>query len=320
MKKRIIISCLIFIMGIVTACGSADGDQVEQTSETNETSEELKSSVEELENIEESKRNLEELEEYLADQKMYGIGDSVEFVSGLKVTIIDSGLYSKANDFDNTVVDHYAFLEVDIENTGSEDIAITGSIFEFYVDGYALKNVYLYEDEELPLACDISPGRKVKGRIYAEGPEISSARQIEAELGEAIIRVYEEGDYGIDSKTAEDKNLVLEDCLGTMYSIYDADETIELYIDDAGNLCVWNGKENMEESYYEQTYVGYMIEDHVLYGYVGDVTDEFDFCKNGVAKGEVEVLLSGDGSTHYQTYIQEEEYWNTNWREAFGRE
>lgn len=114
--------------------------------------------------------------------------------------------------------------------------------------------------------------------------------------------------------------MVLEDCLGTIYSIYDSDVMIDLYIDDAGNLCVWNGKGDTEEPYYAQTYVGYTIEDHVLYGYAGDVTDEFEFCKDGIVKGEVEVLLSGSGSTHYQTYIQEEEYWNTNWREAFGLE
>lgn len=320
MKKRVAIICLIFTMGIVTACRSVNGEQMEQTNETNVTAENLKSSVEESENIEESKSNLEELEEYLSDQKVYVNGDSVELVSGLKVTIIDSGVYSKANDFDNTVVDQYAFLEVDIENTGSEDIAITGSIFEFYADGYALKNVYLYEDEELPLACDLSPGRKVKGRIYAEGPEISSAGQIEAELGEAIIRVYKEGDYGVDSRDAEDGDLVLEDCLGTIYSIYDSDIMIDLYIDDGGKLCVWNGKGDTEEPYYTQTYIWYRIEDHVLYGYAEGATDEFDFCEDGIVKGEVEVLLSGSGSTHYQTYIQEEEYWNTNWREAFGLE
>ncbi len=31
--------------------------------------------------------------------------------------------------------------------------------------------------------------------------------------------------------------------LGTMYSICDSDELLKFYIDEEGNLCVWNGIE-----------------------------------------------------------------------------
>lgn len=56
---------------------------------------------------------------------------------------------------------------MDIENTGSENIAINGSMFKFYADGYALSNIWLNEENELPLSSNLSPGRKVKGRAYA---------------------------------------------------------------------------------------------------------------------------------------------------------
>lgn len=91
-------------------------------------------------------------------------------------------------------------------------------------------------------------------------------------------------------------------------------------MDTDGNLCVMEGNPVTEYVSYSQTYDSYIIKDNTLYGYAEDFVDEFTFGGAGTVDGEVEVLLSGSGSTHYQTYIQEEEYFNTNWREAFGME
>lgn len=53
-----------------------------------------------------------------------------------------------------------------------------------------------------------------------------------------------------------------------------------------------------------------------MYGYAEDFTDEFIFEEGGV----MEVLLVGTGSNHYQEYIQEDEYFDTDWRKELGLE
>lgn len=251
-----------------------------------------------------------------SEEDTYHIGDTINFTSGLKLTLIDSGIYTESSLFGDGI-DTYAFLEIDMENMGDEEISITGGNFLFYADGYALENVYLYKDEELPLVSTLSPGRKVKGRVYATGENIDSAEIIEVELGDAVIRVYE---YENVADLLNTEGETIDEYLGALYSIYGGDSHVNLYLDDAGKLCVWYGNEGADEAYYTQTYDAYAIEDHVLYGYAGDFTDEFDFLEDGIVEGHVEVLLSGYGSNHYQTYIQEEEYFGTDWREAFGFE
>ena len=251
-----------------------------------------------------------------SEEDTYHIGDTINFTSGLKLTLIDSGIYTESSLFGDGI-DTYAFLEIDMENMGDEEISITGGNFLFYADGYALENVYLYKDEELPLVSTLSPGRKVKGRVYATGENIDSAESIEVELGDAVIRVYE---YENVADLLNTEGETIDEYLGALYSIYGGDRHVNLYLDDAGKLCVWYGNEGADEAYYTQTYDAYAIEDHVLYGYAGDFTDEFDFLEDGIVEGHVEVLLSGYGSNHYQTYIQEEEYFGTDWREAFGFE
>lgn len=213
MKKRFLFIYIFILTGILTSCGGADKEQTIKdegiVQESEETAEEEKPERDKTGSDKDSSNS--------SEHKEYQVGDVIFYTSGLNVTIIDSGLYSKANDFDDTVVDHYAFLEVDIENNGSEDIAITGSIFEFYADGYALKNVYLYEDGELPLACDLSPGRKVKGRVYATGENINTSKHIEAELGDTVIRIYENSDDVLGK--IKEESTVIPDFCGTYVSI-----------------------------------------------------------------------------------------------------
>lgn len=314
MKSKMLAANILLITGIMMACGNTDQDQKIQSEEISQESENEEAYDDTT--VGDSADPDEEVSGNF-ERKEYMNGDVIGFASGLNVTVVDSGVYSKPDLLDDNKVEKYAFLEVDMENTGNEDIAITGSLFQFYADGYALKNIYLYEDEELPLAFDLSPGRKVKGRVYATGENIDSAEIIEAELGDAVIRIYEYWD-GADLLDTEVE--AIDEYLGALYSIYDGDNHVSLYLDNAGKLCVWYGNEGADEAYYTQTYDAYAIEDHVLYGYAGDFTDEFDFLEDGTVKGHVEVLLSGYGSNHYQTYIQEEEYFGTDWREAFGLE
>lgn len=320
MKRRFLIICMLF-MGILTACGSSKDEQRIQSQEIGQELEEI---AEEPEDKPEEPKDTEgtdgvspgEDTSDSSERKEYTDGDVITYTSGLKVTIVSSGLYTKPDPLDNTVLETYAFLEVDMENTGENDISMTGSFFNFYADGYALSNVWLNEEGELPLVFTLSSGRKAKGRVYTEGPEISSAERIEAELGKAIIRIYEDGDYGVDFWDTEEEPLILEECLGALYTIYGGDEQVDLSLDETGHLCVWNGIGSTDTTFYKQTYDSYTIEGNVLYGYTGDFTDEFIFEESGL----VEVLLVGTGSNHYQEYIQEDEYFDTDWRKELGLE
>lgn len=98
----------------------------------------------------------------------------------------------------------------------------------------------------------------------------------------------------------------VEGYLDTLYSTEDGDNIVSLYMDDKGSLCVWSGSTSTEEEYYSRTYESYTVEDGTLYGRTGADTDEFIFMEDGY----VDVLLSGYGSTHYQSYMCEEAYFS----------
>ncbi len=319
--QRVFISAAAMggILGGLTFAGSgdiSDGLDMDWSSYMEEPDTDWSSSMEDPDTedsgiSEESFPEGEKMTLNSSEEDTYHIGDTINFTSGLKLTLIDSGIYTESSLFGDGI-DTYAFLEIDMENMGDEEISITGGNFLFYADGYALENVYLYKDEELPLVSTLSPGRKVKGRVYATGENIDSSEHIEAELGDAVIRIYE--------KEAVKAEADINEYLGALYSIYGGDEQVSLYLDGAGKLCIWNGNEGADEAYYALTYDAYAIKDHVLYGYTENFTDEFDFLEDGIVEGHVEVLLAGYGSNHYQTYIQEEEYFSTDWRAAFGFE
>lgn len=129
----------------------------------------------------------------------------------------------------------------------------------------------------------------------------------------------EENEYENDAEEYEDDIEPYEDdieeyintsdissYLDTLYSIYDKNEIINLYMNDAGYFCSENKNTETNEEYYSQVYETYMIENGVLYGYAGDIADEFDFWEDG----HVEVLLDGAGSTHYQSYVRDVAYFN----------
>ena len=91
-----------------------------------------------------------------------------------------------------------------------------------------------------------------------------------------------------------------------LHPIEGGDDIISLYTNENGNLCVWYGNITTEEEYYSKIYDSYTFEDNVIYGYFENDMDEFDFMEDGY----VDVLLSGYGSTHYQSYMTEEAFFN----------
>lgn len=97
---------------------------------------------------------------------------------------------------------------------------------------------------------------------------------------------------GSDEKLVNDNSWIL-------YSVYAEEDVVKLFLDENDMLSVWCGNEKTNESYYTNLYDSYTYEDGILLCYVENVVDEYCFGDNG----GVEVLLSGYGSNHYQSYI-----------------
>lgn len=120
-----------------------------------------------------------------------------------------------------------------------------------------------------------------------------------------VLDIYMSGES--DDNTQENAGATdVEMYLDTLYSAEGGDDIVSLYTDDSGALCVWYGSTSTEDEYYSRTYEDYTVEDGTLYGRTGADTDEFIFMEDGY----VDVLLSGYGSTHYQSYMREEAYFS----------
>ncbi len=188
---------------------------------------------------------------------------------------------------------------IDDWNTNIEDYNIEDYMEDFeYDESYDLTE-YLPEDIRNDADFDDSTSDEMNNSLWGNNTNQST--------------------YNPESNGAMEEDmstLDLNTYIPTLYSPYDGDEIISLGIDDTGKLNVYRGKPNIEETYYTQTYDTYAINGNTLYGYVGNLADEFHFYEDGM----VDVLLTLDGSTHYQAYIQEEVYFNTDWRKEFGYE
>lgn len=130
-----------------------------------------------------------------------------------------------------------------------------------------------------------------------------------------VLDIYTSGESS--SHTQENAGASdVEAYLDTLYSAEGGDDIVSLYTDDNENLCVWYGSTSTEEEHYSRIYEDYTIEDGALYGRTGADTDEFIFMEDGY----VDVLLSGYGSTHYQSYMREEAYFNGGLSDGGGNE
>lgn len=127
---------------------------------------------------------LDSVEAKLARSGYFVAGNTITFKSGMSVHIIDVG-------YSTYLVDsNCVYIEVEITNTGEEDISLPD--LDFYGDDYVLDRAYLGEDD-IVRGASLSPGRKVHG-YYAAVASKGSYSLIEAEIGNAIILVdYSEG-------------------------------------------------------------------------------------------------------------------------------
>ncbi len=113
------------------------------------------------------------------------VGDSVQFQSGLKYTIIDTGFYT------DSYGDNYAYVEIDITNLGEDTASVAFTDLKFYGDGYAMMvgSPIGQTSEILKLNTQLSSGKSVRGRCFAECENPNAYTVIEAELGDATIVV-----------------------------------------------------------------------------------------------------------------------------------
>lgn len=101
----------------------------------------------------------------------------------------------------------------------------------------------------------------------------------------------------------------LDPYLGTFYSLTNGDYIIILSTDNAGKLCVSEGNADGEENLYSCTYSSYTLEGSTVraVNQEGSV-DEYVFYEGGY----LDALLIGAGSAFYESYMQEEAYFDVN--------
>lgn len=101
-----------------------------------------------------------------------------------------------------------------------------------------------------------------------------------------------------------DGNFGVSTYVDNLYPVEGGDDIVSLYTDTDGRLCIWYGNGTTGEEYFTNTYDSYAYENDVLYGYSEYGADEFEY----LSEGYVDVLLTGYGSTHYQSYMTEDAY------------
>lgn len=180
MKKKlgILVLCMLMLVG----CGDSSED---------ENTANVQSDINSTVYNDETSKDIETESDNKHQRYEFYMGETVEFQSGLKITLIDAGKY--VENIYNTD-DVYTYITLDIENTGTEDISFGGGNVEFYGDGYLLEyGVPFQRDDSIDLFT-LSPGRRAKGSVYAKCDNYDSLTSIEAEIGDAVFVVKNEAD------------------------------------------------------------------------------------------------------------------------------
>ena len=132
--------------------------------------------------INEAKEEKEEKE--VVNDGRYHVGDTITYTNGLKVTILDAGIYEDA-------WDKFVYVEVEVENAGKEVMEFGNPSVDFYGDDFKIN-----EGNSVPLPYDdfgygeeIAPGRKASGRCYELCNNYDNYSVVEAQIGDAIIVV-----------------------------------------------------------------------------------------------------------------------------------
>lgn len=112
----------------------------------------------------------------------FKVGDIVE-TKEARISYLSCGEYTTDNMFMQPKAGyHYVYFEFDFENISDSDVYVSMISFDGFADGSAC-DAHVFSDNDLD--GTISPGRKVKGRIYFEVPD--GAKVIEAEYEENLF-------------------------------------------------------------------------------------------------------------------------------------
>ena len=247
-RMKILLNCKKIMLGLLvgtfflTSCTAPSFSEPSQ-----ENAENQKTNDSDLSNLQENisiDTNVDEKENF------YGIGDTINFSSGANLTILDVGTYTES--FSDAMGFIYVYVEVDIENTSNEELTTSASDVAFYADDYRLETGFPSAVTDNITSVTISPGRKARGRYYAEISDYDNVTSVEAEFGNAIVVVKDISDIEKPEDSREDDYSNLYEVIP--YETYESyQEELRLY----ANL-VWNDDGSVD-----------------LYGF-GYLFDEFD--------------------------------------------
>lgn len=116
----------------------------------------------------------------------YRIGDTINFTSGLSVSIVDCGI-----NYNND-----AYISFIFTNNGNDSMDVNSGICDFYVNDFAVDNISTYPYEGFYMT--LAPGRKGEGTVYGSIGNYDCSSSIEGQIGDAII-VIQEPDDGFDA-------------------------------------------------------------------------------------------------------------------------
>lgn len=117
-------------------------------------------------------------EEATESRKIYGVGETVTFESGISVTITEWG--TKYNHYHGQTI---SYIDVEFENNGTEACSISPGMLSVYADDYAMDITYMEDDASNTVAIDV--GRRAGLRIYAV-VDPRQVEKLEAQLGNAV--------------------------------------------------------------------------------------------------------------------------------------
>lgn len=100
----------------------------------------------------------------------------------INISYIECGDYETDNEFMQPAKGNkYIYAEFEFENPSDTDTGVGFWDFSCYADGYSCE-AYYFEEDDLTAYDNLSPGNKIKGKVYFEVPKDSEKIILEYEL------------------------------------------------------------------------------------------------------------------------------------------
>lgn len=296
MKRNMLKKLRAFVLVIagavcICACGSQEssvtpdtGGDISDVSEKNSSE-----TTEEMPDVKTS--DTESAEEDTDSPKYFYVGDTIQFPSGHVITILSTGRHENVS---NT----YIYVELDVENQGDTDITLSNYEGVFYGDDYLLEPGYPTDSEAEPLSgAVIAPGRKSRGKMYAQCPNYDSLKRIEMELGDCVIVVKDDSENGQAESPNEvavqpgEKNI--DYSMAYDYAFGEINDNIEY-----GSYCLWD----LDGNGVYELILGHGESSADYVNEVWTVSEENGLTGAGDIYGEQSFYMAPDGNGLYAVY------------------